>query len=103
MPRSSWCICPASGKRADKCRWHGFYNLIQRSHFKSRNVQKLEAAVKIYAALSEVAPLGQEATAKLTKMLKHPFPKVIGIASLFCHHRSLSTDTKYRSGCTLRS
>lgn len=83
--RSSKYIRSASGKKiTDECSWRGFYNVIQRSHFKSRNVQKLEAAVKIYAAFSEVPSLRQDATMKLMKMLKHPFPKVIGFASLFC-------------------
>lgn len=80
MSRSSECIRSRSGREfPDKRRWRGFYNVIQRSHFKSRNVQKLEAVVKIYAALSEVAPLRDVAKTKLTDMLKHPFPKVIHI------------------------
>lgn len=92
MLRSSKCIHSASCKKiTDQCSWRGFYNVIQRSHFKSRNVQKLEAVVKIYAALSLVPALRQDATTKLTKMLKHPFPKVIGFASLF-----LVTANSYR-------
>lgn len=69
-----------SGRKfTDRRRWRAFYNVIQRSHFKSRSVQKLEAVVKIYAALSEVAPLRDVAKTKLTAMLKHPFPKVMRI------------------------
>ncbi|KAJ5101766.1 Tubulin-specific chaperone D C-terminal [Penicillium alfredii] len=50
--------------------------LAQRSHFRSSNMARLEAAVKLYAALSRVEPLRVDVLKKLTGMLLHPFPRV---------------------------
>jgi len=46
---------------------------IQNAHYKTQNVRKLEAAVKLYGALSEVYP---PAVAKLTGMLLHAYPTI---------------------------
>jgi tubulin-specific chaperone D len=46
---------------------------VQKAHYKTANVRKLEASVKVYGGLLEVHP---EAIQKLTSMLLHPFPKV---------------------------
>lgn len=54
-------------------RWRSLYLLVQKAHYKTGNVRKLEAAVKIYGGLIEVY---QEALQKLTTMLLHPFPKI---------------------------
>jgi hypothetical protein len=61
--------------------WETLFFLVQKAHFKSNNVRKLEAAVKIYGGLALVwegkeldvtkSPLG-----KLVSMLVHPFPRV---------------------------
>lgn len=67
----------------------------QKAHFKTTNVKKLDAAVKIYGALIETLsnPSSQETPAegderaakeelrvkvvdKLTSMLSHPFPRI---------------------------
>lgn len=53
--------------------WRAIYLLIQKSHYKTGNVRKLEAAVKLYGGLCGVYP---EAMTKLSSMLLHPFPKV---------------------------
>src|SRR6266536_4721594 len=53
--------------------WHALYILVQRAHYKTGNVRKLEAAVKLYAGLIEVYP---ESLTKLSSMLLHPFPRV---------------------------
>jgi hypothetical protein len=54
-------------------RWHAVYLLVQKAHYKTGNVRKLEAAIKVYGGLSQVYP---EALEKLTSMLLHPFPKI---------------------------
>ncbi len=61
---------------ANTCRWRSFYTLIQKTHFKTGNVHKLEAAVKVYAGLTEIAIIRQEVMMKLAGMLLHPFPNV---------------------------
>lgn len=50
--------------------------LVQKSHFRSSNIARLEAAVKVYAALSRLEPLRTDTLKKLTGLLLHPFPRV---------------------------
>jgi hypothetical protein len=47
--------------------------LVQKAHYKTGNIRKLEAAVKLYGGLTEVYP---EPLTKLSSMLLHPFPRV---------------------------
>jgi tubulin-specific chaperone D len=54
-------------------RWRSLYLLVQKAHYKTGNVRKLEAAIKVYGGLLQVYP---EAFEKLTSMLLHPFPKI---------------------------
>ncbi|CAG8960761.1 hypothetical protein HYFRA_00002298 [Hymenoscyphus fraxineus] len=49
------------------------FKLVQRSHFQTRNVKKLEAAVKVYGGM---IPIHNGVLKKLTSMLLHPFPRV---------------------------
>ncbi|PLB42066.1 tubulin folding cofactor D C terminal-domain-containing protein [Aspergillus candidus] len=49
---------------------------VQKAHFKTANVARLEAAVKIYASLSRLEALRAEVLKKMTGMLLHPFPRV---------------------------
>ena len=53
--------------------WRSLYLLVQKAHYKTGNVRKLEAAIKLYGGMVQVYP---EALQKLTSMLLHPFPKV---------------------------
>ncbi len=53
--------------------WRSLYLLVQKAHYKTGNVRKLEAAIKVYGGLLQVYP---EALDKLTSMLLHPFPKI---------------------------
>ena len=46
---------------------------MQKAHYKTGNVRKLEAAIRLYGGLIEVYPPAAE---KLTSMLLHPFPKI---------------------------
>lgn len=54
-------------------RLRSLYLLVQKAHYKTGNIRKLEAAVKMYGGLTDVYP---EALQKLTTMLLHPFPKI---------------------------
>ncbi|KAE8146237.1 tubulin folding cofactor D C terminal-domain-containing protein [Aspergillus avenaceus] len=50
--------------------------LVQKAHFKSSNIARLEAAVKVYASLSRIPSLRADVLKKMTAMLLHPFPRV---------------------------
>ncbi|KAH8705099.1 putative tubulin-specific chaperone D [Talaromyces proteolyticus] len=50
--------------------------LVQKAHFKSSNIPRLEAAVKVYSALSHVQALRKDVLKKLTSILLHPYPKI---------------------------
>lgn len=50
--------------------------LVQKAHFRSSNIARLEAAVKVYAALARLEPLRADTLKKLTGLLLHPFPRV---------------------------
>lgn len=51
---------------------------VQTAHFKTQNVRKLEAAVKLYGALSDIYP---PAATKLAGMLLHAYPTIRNIAA----------------------
>lgn len=50
--------------------------LVQKAHFRSANIARMEGAVKVYAALSGIGNLRGDVLKKLTAMLLHPFPRV---------------------------
>jgi hypothetical protein len=50
--------------------------LVQKAHYKSSNIPRLEAAISVYAALSRIAPMRMDALKKLTALLLHPYPKI---------------------------
>lgn len=50
--------------------------LVQKAHFRSSNIQRLESAVKLYAALSRLDFLRIDVLKKMTGLLLHPFPRV---------------------------
>jgi len=50
--------------------------LVQKAHFRSSNIQRLESAVKVYAALSRLDALRIDVLKKMTGLLLHPFPRV---------------------------
>lgn len=57
--------------------------LVQKAHFRSSNIIRLEAAVKLYGALSSLEPLRNDVFKKLSGMLLHPFPRVCTVVSFF--------------------
>lgn len=50
--------------------------MVQKSHYKSGNVQKLEAAVKLYTGLARANVVRDTVISKLCSMLLHSFPSV---------------------------
>ncbi|KAL1855438.1 hypothetical protein Plec18170_004158 [Paecilomyces lecythidis] len=50
--------------------------VVQKAHFKSSNMARLEAAIKVYASLSRMEHLKADVMKKLTSMLLHPYPKI---------------------------
>ncbi|KAJ6144506.1 hypothetical protein N7470_008401 [Penicillium chermesinum] len=55
--------------------------LVQKSHFRSSNIARLEAAIQVYAALSKFESLRSDVLKKITGMLLHPFPRVRSTAA----------------------
>lgn len=49
---------------------------MQKAHFKSSSIARLEAAIKAYATLSRFESLRVDVFKKLAGMLLHPFPRV---------------------------
>lgn len=49
---------------------------VQKSHLKSASIPRIEAAVKVYAALRRIDAMRARATKKLRGMLLHPYPRV---------------------------
>ena len=52
------------------------WNVVRKAHFKSTNIRKLEAAVKIYGALAVREDTRSNALGKLRDLLLHPYPSV---------------------------
>lgn len=50
--------------------------LVQKAHFKTQNIVRLEAAIRAYAPLSRLEQVRVDVLKKLTGMLLHPFPRV---------------------------
>ncbi|KAJ5620382.1 hypothetical protein N7510_004366 [Penicillium lagena] len=50
--------------------------LVQKAHLRTSNLIRLEAATKMYAAMSRIESLRSDVLKKLTGMLLHPFPRV---------------------------
>lgn len=50
--------------------------LVQKAHFRSSNIGRLEAAIKVYAALARLEPLRADVLKKLSGLLLHPYPRV---------------------------
>ncbi|PGH14144.1 hypothetical protein AJ79_03262 [Helicocarpus griseus UAMH5409] len=54
---------------------------VQKFHFKSANMSRMEAAIKVYALLWRMNVIRSDAMKKLTGMLLHPYPKIRTIAA----------------------
>ncbi|KAI9830641.1 MAG: hypothetical protein M1819_005451 [Sarea resinae] len=51
-------------------------SLLQKAHYKSPSIPKLEAAVRLYTGLVEISSIRDEVVRKLASMLVHPFPMI---------------------------
>ncbi|KAJ5546291.1 Tubulin-specific chaperone D C-terminal [Penicillium frequentans] len=69
--------------------------LVQKAHFRSANIARMEGAVKVYAALSGIGNLRGEVLKKLTAMLLHPFPRVRSSAAEYLFILTDSENVKY--------
>ena len=65
-----------SGQRDPELVFRKVFVLVQKAHFRSSNIQRLESAVKVYAALSRLDALRIDVLKKMTGLLLHPFPRV---------------------------
>lgn len=54
------------------------FKIVAIAVYRSSNVRKLQAAIKIYGGMSEVLP---EATTKLSAMLLHNYPQIRNAAA----------------------
>ena len=61
--------------------WKRLFTEVRKAHFKSGNVQKIEAAVKIYAGMMTVPRVRMEVQEKLCSMLLHPYPRIRNAAA----------------------
>lgn len=61
--------------------WRRLFTDVRKAHFKSGNIQKIEAAVKIYAGMMAVLKVRTEVQEKLCSMLLHPYPKIRNAAA----------------------
>ncbi len=61
--------------------WRRLFTQVRKAHYKSGNVQKIEAAVKIYAGMMTVPSVREEVQEKLCSMLLHPYPKIRNAAA----------------------
>ncbi|RHZ73935.1 hypothetical protein CDV55_103407 [Aspergillus turcosus] len=50
--------------------------LVQKAHFKTTNMARLEAAIKVYAPLCRLEDLRADVLKKMVAMLLHPFPRI---------------------------
>ena len=51
-------------------------SLTQKAHYKTGNVQKLDAAIQVYSNLLHTEVVSKDVKTKLVGMLLHPYPKV---------------------------
>ena len=61
--------------------WKRLFTDVRKAHFKSGNVPKIEAAVKIYAGMTAVPSVRTGVQEKLCSMLLHPYPKIRNAAA----------------------
>ncbi|KAJ5327292.1 hypothetical protein MYU51_017809 [Penicillium brevicompactum] len=85
---------PVIPEDSDIC-FRKLFTLVQKSHLKSANIARLEAAVKAYGALTRIDSLRAGVLKKLTGMLLHPFPRVRSSAAEYLFMGTELDDIKY--------
>jgi tubulin-specific chaperone D len=99
------------GELRQKLPTRRLWNIVRKAHFKSTNIRKLEAAVRIYGALALEGEVRRNSLGKLRDLLLHPYPSV-STYHLSCVARSiffsrvclltvLHADPKRSSRCTV--
>lgn len=78
-PEKYASLIRVSASRLTRNRWAQLLDTINRSRAKSRNVAKIETAVKLYSSLAWQPSIRLEALKNLAAMLLHPFSKVRGL------------------------
>ncbi|KAJ5893515.1 hypothetical protein N7495_005206 [Penicillium taxi] len=76
------------------------FALGQKAHFRSTNIARLEAGIRVYAALSRIESLRNDVLKKLTGMLLHPFPRVRLSAADYIFTITDSESVKYEDWST---
>ncbi|KAJ5713304.1 Armadillo-like helical [Penicillium malachiteum] len=71
--------------------------LVQKAHFRTANIARLEAAIRVYAALSGLNPLREDILKKLTPILLHPFPRVRSSAAEYLYMMTSLETVKYEN------
>lgn len=66
-------MCP---QLTEMSRWRNLLALVQKTHFKSSNMQKLSLSLAVYRGLLEIPLIRADVLSKVSSMLLHPFPKV---------------------------
>ncbi|EDN06035.1 conserved hypothetical protein [Histoplasma mississippiense (nom. inval.)] len=61
--------------------YQNLFVAVQKFHFKSANMARIEAAIKVYALLWRMNVVRGDVMKKLTGMLLHPYPKIRTIAA----------------------
>ncbi|KAF1985003.1 hypothetical protein K402DRAFT_395060 [Aulographum hederae CBS 113979] len=56
--------------------WRNLHSLVQKSHYKSSNLQKIATAIDVYRGLADVPSERAAAIKKLQTMLLHQYPKI---------------------------
>ncbi|KAJ5279427.1 hypothetical protein N7478_004799 [Penicillium angulare] len=85
----------AAGPNESNPVFRNVFTLVQKAHFRSSNIARLEAAVKLYAVLLEIEPLREDILKKLTALLLHPYPRVRSSAAEYLYTMTNSETIKY--------
>ncbi|KAK2858509.1 hypothetical protein FQN49_004661 [Arthroderma sp. PD_2] len=57
------------------------FRLVQKFHFKSTNIPRIEAALRVYYCLHSYDTMRKDVVSKMANMLLHPYPKIRVLAS----------------------
>lgn len=67
---------------ADSSSFRSLLFQVQKAHFKSSHMHKLDLALNVYRGLEDIPVTSLDTRAKVVSMLLHPFPKVVYV----CYH-----------------
>ncbi|KAL9638425.1 MAG: hypothetical protein Q9164_001558 [Protoblastenia rupestris] len=61
--------------------WRNLFTTINKAHFKSTDIRRLEAAIAVYSALTAIHKVKIDVLRKLCDMLRNPFAKIRNLAA----------------------